>query len=124
MTRVSLDFSAVDRQAELAFKQTMLLLGRQFTQAITSNIWDWPNPPSPRNIINTGRLRSSQQLTFPAPGQALFAWPVDYALYVHQGYTMSNGAVFPGRPWTTYALNNFNVPRVYQQVLQLNPSNE
>ncbi|MBD0266155.1 MAG: hypothetical protein ICV85_12775 [Tolypothrix sp. T3-bin4] len=109
MTNNNLDFGDIDRALDAAFKETMFLLGREFTKSITSNVWDWPNPPSPRNIIDTGRLRSSQQLTFQGTGQAIFTWPVDYALYVHEGYTMPDGSVFPGRPWTRQTLDNFDV---------------
>ena len=117
---VNLNFGSIDPAIDQAFEEAMFLLGREMTKAISDNIWQWPNPPSPRNIVDTGRLRGSQQLTFPTPGTALFAWPVDYALFVHEGYTMKNGATFPGRPWTQVALQDFDVSRTMSQLLQQN----
>lgn len=49
--------------AEKAFKDTCFLLGRQFTQAITSTHWQWPDGGS-RDIVDTGTLRASQRLEF------------------------------------------------------------
>lgn len=118
MTNVNLNFDNLDAAVDQAFNEAMFLLGREMTKAISDNVWQWPNPPSPRNIVDTGRLRGSQQLTFPASGTALFAWPVDYALYVHEGYTMKNGVTFPGRPWTTYALQSFDISRTMSRLLQ------
>ncbi|PHJ69143.1 hypothetical protein VF14_03130 [Nostoc linckia z18] len=114
----NLDFSNVDRALDAAFRETMFLLGREFTKSITDNVWQWPNPPSPRNIIDSGRLRSCQQLTFQGTGKATFAWPVDYSFYVHQGYTMPDGTTIPGRPWTTHALARFNVTRTVGIIVQ------
>ncbi|MEH2102564.1 MAG: hypothetical protein V7K76_22995 [Nostoc sp.] len=105
----NLDFSEAERALDEAFKETVFLLGREFTKSITANIWQWPTAPSPRNIIDRGGLRSCQQISFQGLGQATFAWPVDYSFYVHQGYTMPDGTVIPGRPWTTYTLATFNV---------------
>lgn len=48
-------------------------LGFEFQEAIESDIWDWPNRTlrvsgeivdSPRNIVDTGRLRDSQDIEF------------------------------------------------------------
>jgi len=114
----NINFSAVDQALNEAFKEAMFLLGQEFTKAITDNVWDWPNPPSPRNIIDTGRLRSSQQVNFQEEGVATFSWPVDYAIYVHQGYTMRDGSTFPGRPWTTKALETFDVSATISTILQ------
>ncbi|MHC5897578.1 hypothetical protein [Nostoc sp.] len=119
----NIDFSNVERAIDVAFKEAMFLLGREFTKSITSNIWQWPTAPSPRNIIDTGRLRSSQQMSFQGVGQVTFAWPVDYSFYVHQGYTMPNGTVIPGRPWTTHALATFDVTRTVSTILRRNLGN-
>lgn len=119
----NIDFSGAERAVDAAFKEAMFLLGREFTKSITANIWQWPNPPSPRNIVDTGRLRSSQQISFQGVGQATFSWPVDYSFYVHQGYTMPDGTVIPGRPWTTYALARFDVTRTVGNIIRRNIGN-
>lgn len=46
--------------ADKAFRETALLLGRAFTTAITSPVWDWHD--GPRDIVDTGQLRASQQM--------------------------------------------------------------
>ena len=95
-----LDFNTDDlrRAAQEAFRDTALILAGQLTQSISDPAWNWPNEPSPRDIVDTGRLRSSQTLEI-GNMQAEFAWPVEYAEYVHEGVALSNGTVLPARPW-------------------------
>jgi len=55
---------------------------------------------SGQDIIDTGALKGSQTLSFPNRFQAQFTWEMDYAIYVHEGYTLRSGGHQPGRPWT------------------------
>jgi hypothetical protein len=64
-------------------------------------------PYSPRNIVDLGDLKASQQ-RINGPDFTLFRWTGngsrDYALFVHDGYTPKlfgrNCLPVPGRPWT------------------------
>lgn len=113
---VQLDESKIIGAAEQAFKETAFLLGREFTQSISSNIWDWPTGQSPRDIVNDGQLRGSQLLVFLSAFEAEYSWNTDYAYYVHQGYTLANGTEMPARDWTRHAQENFDFPGTAQKL--------
>lgn len=109
---VTLRVPEINGAAERAFKETAFLLGRQFTQVITEpRTWDGFN--GVRDIVDTGQLRSSQQLVFTQPLEAVFSWPVEYASAVHDGYTLRGGREVKGRPWTTIALQEFDVQATF-----------
>jgi hypothetical protein len=112
--KLNLNWKKIDRATIKAFKDTNLLAGRRFTQAISSPTWEYPIDPSPRDIVDTGRLRASQQLNFSPRGtEAIHSWPTDYALYVHEGYTTRKGSQIPARRWTEKGLesiqNDFDI---------------
>lgn len=65
---------------------------------------------SPRDIVDLGRLRASQQrVTLGAAGLSLgYRWggsQAPYAPLVLTGYVTSRGSVVPGRDWILPALN-------------------
>lgn len=65
---------------------------------------------SPRDIVDLGRLRASQQrITLGAAGLSLgYRWggpQAPYAPLVLTGYVTSRGSVVPGRDWILPALN-------------------
>lgn len=103
---------------EQSFLESMELLGRKFTQTITSNIWDWPSGQSPRDIVDQGRLRDSQDLSFPELNVAEFTWNVEYAAAVHEGAKFKNGTTLPPRRWTEYAINEFDLEAVFTTLFQ------
>ena len=107
-------------EAELtrAFKSTMFALGVKFNEEISSNKWPWIAAPSPRDIVDTGRLRSSQSLEFESPTQAIFSWATEYAVYVHEGVQFRNGTRTPARRWTESALNNFDLEQAISNELE------
>ncbi len=117
MAKVTIDLGAVNRATESAFKETCFLLGIEFTKAISEPIWQWDNAPSPRDIVDTGQLRASQQVEFVSDSEAQFSWNVEYALYVHEGYQLRNGREVSGRPWTTKGLKRFNPQKVFETLL-------
>jgi hypothetical protein len=79
-------------------------LDRRFREEITSPEWDFPTPPTVRDIVNTGRLRDSQEHTTSPEDGIRFTWSAPYAAQVHEGGVGLNGQRFPGRPWTTEPL--------------------
>lgn len=89
--------------AREALEETGQILERRFAEEITSPKWGWPNPPSPRDIVDTGELRGSyERETQSAPTyvRQIHTWLAPHALLVHEGYTHRNGKSYPGRPWT------------------------
>ena len=79
------------------FQEANLVFGRNAQAEITKDKWAWPNPPSPRDIVDNNGLRNSYTPTPIPPDAYDHVWTVDYAMAVHEGVEEKN---FPGRPWT------------------------
>lgn len=118
MAQVKIDFEGIFEAAEQALKDTMLLMDAQLKQELSSPKWDYPVSPSPRDIVDTGRLRAAQELLRISPNEWTIRWPVDYAIYVHEGYTTRSGSQMPARRWTEVPLRlaqeNFNKSLKYR----------
>ena len=97
----------VSAAAQKAFVATALALDRELKLALSDPVWEWPNQPSPRDIVDTGQLRASQTMVF-SPTSVSFAWPVAYAAAVHEGVSYSNGTILPPRKWTDLAVDRLD----------------
>lgn len=53
-----------------------------------------------RDIVDTGALRDSGIALKITDDRYQLSWQRDYAIYVHEGYTLRNGNQQKGRPWT------------------------
>ena len=115
---IEINSDRIEEELTRAFKSAMFALGVKFTEEISSNTWQWINPPSPRDIVDTGRLRASQSLEFESPTEAVFGWATDYAVYVHEGVQFRNGTRTPPRRWTESALNNFDLEQAIENELE------
>lgn len=107
---------ALDAAIAKAFQTTCLSLDSELKSAIVDPIWDYPRSPSPRNIVDTGALRDSQQMLVEG-NEATWTWDVPYALYVHEGVTLRSGTVIPPRRWTQFAVDETNIPEVFARAL-------
>ena len=107
--------SVIQGAALRAFQTTMLELGLTF-QEVIEEVGAFSGFPQ-SDIVDTGDLRDSQQIQFPQSGAVNFEWPVEYAAFVHEGYTLQNGNQQPGRPWTKLGLIRFNVQMRYAENL-------
>jgi hypothetical protein len=81
----------------------------ELTRHITEPKWDWPRGESPRDIVDTGDLRASQEMAIdPRPGVMLtkYRWSAPYAPAVHDGAVFKatdaegNPKTLTARPWT------------------------
>lgn len=122
MSRVTITFNGGQLRERMArpFQLANEAEAVRFTQAISSNTWAWPRPPSPRDIVDTGDLRKSQRggMLPPAPDGYSYghSWgndQVDYALQVHEGY---NG--MPGRPWTREVIKEGRLLRDFARYMR------
>jgi hypothetical protein len=91
-------------------------LDTAFSQAIASREYDWPRQTrranglavgSPRDIIDTGELDSSQQLTRETATDWRWDWTAAHALIAHEGATLRNGTELPARRWTERAVQAY-----------------
>lgn len=104
----------VTNQVNAAFVATVQEFASTCQEHIVDERWEWPRGQSPRDIVDTGRLRDSQTQPFyqsiPKGLQATIRWdPINpntgesYAYKVYAGEVV-NGLVLPGRPWVDSAL--------------------
>lgn len=81
-------------------------LDRFLRDAIESPLYPWPGftqrrsgerVGSPRNIVDLGQFRDSQQYSFPSPLTILFTWTAPHSVLVFEGFTTRSGNVYPPR---------------------------
>lgn len=92
--------TALQEAVKAAMKKTGARLSTRFSEEFDSEEWKYPTPPRVRDIVDTGRLRDSQQLRTTPEGKLEFTWTAPYAAQVHEGGVTTDGTRFPGRPWT------------------------
>ena len=94
-----------------AFNNSVGIMERRLVQEITSNKWQWPTPPTPRDVVDKGQLRDSlfiyQGLSREGNPVAYYIWTAEYAQPVHEGATFRDGRVYPARPWTKIPREQF-----------------
>jgi hypothetical protein len=107
-----------------AAESVVLGLDSALTQALSDRAYDWPNRTvrsngqtvsSPRDIIDTGELDSSQQLTRESRTVWRWDWTADHALIVHEGATLRNGTEIPARPWTKRGVEQYKPAAKFAQ---------
>lgn len=97
----------LSRAVNEAFEEVVNGLGEEFKKVIQDENAFPDNFPG-RDIVDTGALLANQKIEIKAPGVAEYNWGVDYAIYVHEGYTLRNGRRQPARPWTRVAIKRYN----------------
>ncbi len=112
-----LDTSALDKAVAKATQELVNRLSVEFTKEISSPKWDWIDGQT-RDIVDTGRLRSTQTVRRAAEAKFQFSWPVDYAAQVHEGAKLKGGGEWPARPWTTTALENVDSKKYFETILR------
>lgn len=116
MTKVHINIAKITAASKEAFRESCFLLSRTFTEVI-SDPGAFPEHPG-RDIVDLGTLRASQNLQFRSNTEAVFSWPVDYAFYQHEGYTLRNGEEWVGRPWTEAGIERLNLQATYDKLLE------
>lgn len=102
--KVTVNSRPIKLAAQKAFKDTVLILEGEFTKAITDPVYPWPTGESPRDIVDTGTLRRSQQYRIDGKLTAFFIWNTEYAAAVHNGAVLRNGGRLNARKWTEVAI--------------------
>lgn len=114
--QISLNLAAVDKAIERAFKDATLIMDGEFKKAISDPIYPWPKGETPRDVVDTGRLRNSQEYSY-SYKTARYTWPTEYAAAVHNGYLTRGKTAMPARPWTDKALAKKDLNAVAQRLL-------
>jgi hypothetical protein len=85
----------------------------QFKEELEREQFSWPRETrrrngsvvgSPRNIVDLGGLRRSQERKRSSATELTYRWNAPYAALVLTGYETSRGTIVPGRNWITPAL--------------------
>ena len=106
---LNINQALIKRATEKALKDSVLGLSAYITTEVISSNRPWPEPLGTRDIVDDGGLRSSQRVNEVSPEEYQIAWTVEYALFVHEGYTLPNGTRIPGRPFAQIGLDEFDV---------------
>jgi len=123
---IKIDIAKLDRAIAAAFEETAKELNDSFHQSIIDPKWKWDRVTirrsgevagSPRNIVDLGTLRDSQDFKITA-NTALYTWNVPYSLYVQYGYTTKSGTVVAGRDWVEDGLSAIDLGKVFAKKLR------
>jgi hypothetical protein len=117
---VRFNTAAISEAITKATNATVMVLDIELRKAITDPIWDWPRGESPRDIVDTGRLRNSQIMVRLGNRRAMYTWRVPYASIVRNGAVLRNGTVIPARKWDELAINRAELPEVFAQSFKIN----
>jgi len=123
---IKIDTAKLDRAIAAAFEETAKELNDSFHQSIIDPKWKWDRVTvrrsgevagSPRNIVDLGTLRDSQDFKITA-NKVLYTWNVPYSLYVQYGYTTKSGTVVAGRDWVEDGLSAIDLGKVFAKKLR------
>ena len=114
--KVNIDEAVLRGRAIKALNEYAAKIGDEFQDQIESEKWAWTDKTTkrrngrdagnPRDIVDTGELRDSQEGPAVADGGLSqgFKWTAPYAALVQQGYIGRGGASIPKRDWVAGAL--------------------
>lgn len=113
--KVTVNFSKLEKAAVAAYKETVLLMGRKFTEVISD-----PGAFAgfDGDMVDTGQFRASQNVNFLKAGDAEFSWNVDYAIYLYMGFTTRSGREVKGRNWVEEAQRRMDFQNTFAMVLK------
>lgn len=89
---INLDFSEIEREAIAAFQEENRKLQEKFQAGVP---------------VRSGKLKNSNQLTFPTPTEAVHEWTEPYAVYVHEDTTLKGGGTRTGAHWTESGIEEY-----------------
>ena len=112
-----LDTEKFERAVAAATQALVNRLSAEYTNEISSEKWNWVDGQK-RDIVDTGRLRSSQTVRRLSDTEYEFSWPVEYAAQVHEGAKLKGGGEWPARPWTRTALENVDAKSYFEDILR------
>lgn len=109
----------IQAAADKAFRDMTLIMDGAFKKALTDPVYPWPKGESPRDVVDTGRLRDSQIYQF-SQGTAVYSWPLEYGAAVHNGYITRGRTAMPARAWTDKALAKNDPATITLRLLNVN----
>lgn len=120
--KIKLNTNKFYQKIEVAFQNTVLDFAQMQKEQMQSVKWDWPRITiranqtivySPRDIIDTGVLFKSLELSKNHKYSYQYNWNTDYAAKVHNG---EKGK--PARPWITESIAENDLVLNFKKNLQ------
>ena len=132
-TTVNFNSDALEAKVRQAFASYSQLLEAEFTKQIGLKQFSWPTTTvrgrynrgagskeevrSPRDIIDSGAFRQSQQRTQVTPYVYRYSW-IGYGAPIYYGYRTKAGTQMPKRDWITPALTKFPISVFMEKYLK------
>jgi len=112
------------QRARFVFGDYCTQLYPKFQESITQQKFEWPQVTirkngqvvtSPRNIVDTGAFKLSQERTMLNATTCLYTWNVPYSSLILTGYTTKTGKIMPARDWISPVLKDeFPMERFFE----------
>ncbi len=118
--KITLNKALLNKRLSKAFEKTCDRLGSKMTEIIEREGGYTPPFPTGRDIVDTGALKESQSIERVTPFKTVFHYDTDYALYVHEGYTLRNGKMQPSRPWMWDGINELDIEKTFIEEFENN----
>ncbi|MGB3208664.1 MAG: hypothetical protein WBB28_27055 [Crinalium sp.] len=128
---LKLNTDAIYQAVERSLDATAETANTAFKDAIEQPLYEWPRTTvrksgevvsTPRNIVDTGDLRDSQEHQKVDELNHQFSWNVPYAVQVHEGAVLKSGTELPARPWTREAVTRTDLVEVFIEAFNANQS--
>jgi len=118
MAKVKINTAKIDRAFDAAVKDLGFIVQREIIQTI-SDTSAFPEFPG-QDIIDQGFLKGAQQTPEFNGDTITFRNSIEYAIFVHEGFTYRNGREQPGRPWMVEAINRVDLEKTFAKLLGQN----
>lgn len=101
-----------------AFEDTNIQAYYEFKETIESEVFFWDRMTrrsngstvfTPRDIVDTGEFRDSQDLVPVSPYRVEHIWTADHAPRILFGFERSDGSDAPERDWMTATLERWDI---------------
>lgn len=117
----------LDALFERAFARTVRAYGEQVQREFESPLWEWPRTTrrsggriagSPRDLVDTGALKRSQQPPQVVGLNARITWTADHAAEVFAGVVGKDRQSKPARNLPLYVAERFNFGQSFLEALE------
>ena len=115
----------IAQRARFVFGKYTTQVWPKFQESIEEQKFTWPNvtirqngqvATSPRNIVDTGAFKASQERVVLGATSCLYKWDVPYSSLILTGYRTSKGTQMPARDWITPVLKTeFPMDRFFEK---------
>ena len=127
MAVLNFDRTAFNRVLDRGLRGFAVDMDRLLIESIEQPLYPWPGFTkrksgeevfSPRNIVDLGEFRNSQQYSFPSQLTILFEWTAQHSVFVFNGFTTRSGSTYPARNPVLQTVEQYDLAAVLAQQLR------